>query len=115
MRDGGGWHRGGSSGRTPTPHHAGRQPQLGPSGHTITFVGPDGLYRRKTDRRPRRAHRLVRAGLIWEPAWSPDGRLIAYRRGSRLRLIGARRGRPVAAAFNPPGRDFSPAWQTLPR
>jgi hypothetical protein len=93
---------------------AGGSPSWGPGGHVIVFLGSGGVRRKQVGASgPGRL--LARGGLVYEPTWSPNGRRIAYRRNRRLRLIGARRGRPVPVAFNPPGTDFSNAWQPLPQ
>ena len=94
---------------------AGRDPSWGPQGHAIVFLRANELLRMATDpgrRGP--AHRLARGASLWEPAWSPSGRVVVFRQNFRLRAVGARRGRPVRIALNPPGGDFQPDWQSLP-
>jgi len=45
----------------------------------------------------------------------PDARLIAYRRGGRLRRIRVGRGQARPIAFDAPGIDFLGACQAAPR
>lgn len=92
---------------------AGGSPGWAPGGRTIAYLSRAGLRRKRIGAQG--PGRLLRAKGAYELTWSPDGRLIVYRRSLRLKLIGARRGHARPISFDAPGIDFSVAWQPLPR
>ena len=93
----------------------GGEPDWSPGGTRIVFerhvnrdsgiwvIGVDGRHQR----------RLTRAQDDYDPVWSPDGRVIAFRRGVRLFSV-ARFGGPARALrFNPKGLLYRLDWQPL--
>jgi WD40 repeat protein len=68
----------------------------------VAFVSRDGVYGMRADGSERR---LLIAGAISDPAWSPDGRRLAYAQGDQVRVDGR-------VVTHPPGgvSDASPAW-----
>lgn len=84
--------------------------------YTRVSRGVEWLWTMRADGAGKR--RLARGSM---PAWSPDGRSIAFVRGGSLYVIGARGGTPRRVPYAPrdaAGRRLAllmPAWQPLAR
>jgi TolB protein len=72
-------------------------------GFGIAVVNADGTGRRT----------LTPQGLDFHPAWSPDGRRIAFAREATLYLMDAD-GSHLRRLTRPDAIDGSPAWQPAP-
>lgn len=89
------------------------QPRISPDGTSIVVSYQGAIWRMARDGGEMK--RLTSAaGFDWSPAWSADGKRIAYFAGSELRVIDAETGAPVALSiklqgsgrlyFHPDGR-----------
>jgi len=67
----------------------GRDPTWSPTGHELAFVGGSTGSRRILVVRDngKGTHGLTAGPDDYAPAWGPDGKTIAYTRGSKLRLV----------------------------
>jgi len=84
-----------------------------PSGRAIAFARGDGIYVARAD--GSRARRVVRCTRCSTPAYSPDGRLLAYD-GGGVRVVRLRDGRRLATIAEDVAGGFDarePSWQPL--
>lgn len=95
-------------------------PDWSPHGSRIAYTRVrDGVEEVWTMRRSGRGKRRLARGSM--PAWSPDGRHIAFVRGGRISIMGAGGGAVRRLAYAPTGSDgrpvrlVMPAWQPVPR
>lgn len=89
----------------------GRTPAFSREGHRLAYAKSDGLHVVNTDGSD---DRLVTAGTVTQPAWSPDGTQIAfiqYTSFGHSRLVVRHPGGALTVVENTSGYAESPVWE----